>query len=32
MITKVMFGLIEYNGMERNGMTYNNVTLFGFEI
>jgi hypothetical protein len=29
---KAPFGLMEYNGMEQSGMTYNNVALFGFEI
>jgi hypothetical protein len=28
---KAPFGLMEYNEMERNGMDYNNVSLFGFE-
>jgi hypothetical protein len=25
------FGLMEYNGIERSGMEYNNVPLLGFE-
>ena len=28
---KAPFELMEYNGMERNEMKYNNVSLFGFE-
>jgi hypothetical protein len=31
LVFETLFGLMEYNGMKRNEIEYNNVPLFGFE-